>query len=112
MGKCSSYSPVSNSQFSHPRDQAHREGGVAGASAPGPGGPKGAQRAPSKNKACVKRGESEAEMGRLKTVHQAQHNASSLFFEGPPGPLLGPLRTPGPRLQLPSGIQDLPRAAG
>ena len=48
-------------------------------------------------------------MGRLKTVHQTQH-ASSLelnFFE-----LLGPLRTPGPRLQLPSGIQDLPRAAG
>jgi len=36
------------------------------------------------------------------------------FLRGPPGPLLGPLktRTPGPRLQLPSGIQDLPRAAG
>jgi len=30
--------------------QAHREGGVAGASAPGPGGPKGARRAPSKKK--------------------------------------------------------------
>jgi len=28
--------------------QAHREGGVAGANAPGPGGPKGARRAPSK----------------------------------------------------------------
>ena len=28
--------------------QAHREGGVSGASAPGPGGPKGARRAPSK----------------------------------------------------------------
>ena len=60
------------------RIQAHREGGVAGASAPGPGSPKGALRAPSKkNLACVKRGESEAEMGRLKTVHQTQH-ASSL----------------------------------
>ena len=53
-------------------------GGVAGASAPGPGGPKGARRAPSKFfLACVKRGKSEAEMGRLKTVHQTQH-ASSL----------------------------------
>jgi len=29
--------------------QAHQERGVAGASAPGPGGPKGAQWAPSKN---------------------------------------------------------------
>jgi len=57
--------------------QAHRERGVAGASAPGPGGPKGARRAPKKFKACVKRGESKAEMGRLKTVHQTQH-ASSL----------------------------------
>ena len=45
-----------------------------------PGGPKGGTEGPLKNKACVKRGESEAEMGRLKTVHQAQHNASSLFF--------------------------------
>ena len=71
-----------------------RGGGVAGASAPGPGGPKGARRAPSqKIKACVKRGgESEAEMGWLKTVHQTQH-ASSLelkFFEGPSGPPSGP----------------------
>ena len=73
--------------------QAHREGGVAGASAPGPGSPKGARRAPSKNKACVKKGEREAEMGRLKTVHQAQHASivwSLTFFEnGPPsGPPL------------------------
>ena len=29
-------------------EQAHREGGVAGASAPGSGGPKGAGRAPLK----------------------------------------------------------------
>ena len=52
-------------------------------------------------------------MGRLKTVHQTQY-ASSLelkfFLRVPPGPLLGPLRTPEPRLQLPSGIQDLPHA--
>ena len=49
--------------------QAHREGGVAGASAPRPGGPKGA--------AGVKRYESkQAEMGRLKTVHQTQYASS------------------------------------
>jgi len=49
--------------------QAHREGGVAGASAPRPGGPKGA--------AGVKRDESkQAEMGRLKTVHQTQYASS------------------------------------
>ena len=30
------------------QQQAHREGGVAGASAPGPGDPKGARRAPQK----------------------------------------------------------------
>ena len=80
-----------------------------------PRGPGVLRGAPSKNKACVKRGESEAEMERLKTVHQTQY-ASSLelkfFLRVPPGPLLGPLRTPEPRLQLPSGIQDLPRAAG
>ena len=36
--------------------QAHREGGVAGASAPGPGGPKGALRPLSKNLSwCEKR---------------------------------------------------------
>jgi len=60
----------------------------------------------------VKRGESEAEMGRLKLF--IRHNMllvlSLTFLRGPPGPLLGPLRTPGPRLQFPSGIQDLPRA--
>ena len=32
-----------------PDGQAHRERGVAGASAPGPGVPKGARRAPQKN---------------------------------------------------------------
>ena len=32
----------------HPRTGPPRGGGVAGASAPGPGGPKGARRAPSK----------------------------------------------------------------
>ena len=79
-------------RFSMTLSQAHRERGVAGASAPGPGGRKGPGGPPKKFKACVKRGESEAEMGRLKTVHQTQH-ASSLelnFFEGPSGPPSGP----------------------
>ena len=45
-------------------------------------------------------------MGRLKTVHQTQY-ASSLelkfFLRVPPGPLLGPLRTPGPGSSCPVG---------
>ena len=73
---------------------------------PGPGGPKGAlraRRAPSKKfkQKC---------MGRLKLF--IRHNMplvwSLTFLTGP----LGPFRTPGSRLQLPSGIQNLPRAAG
>jgi len=63
----------------HRFTQAHRDSGLAGASAPGPGSPKGAQRAPSKNKLVtgMKKGENEqAEMGRLKTVHQTQHASS------------------------------------
>ena len=87
-----------------------RGGGQPGQVSRGPGVLRGPPQ--KKFKPGVKRGESEqAEMGRLKTVHQTQH-ASSLelkcFLRGPPGPL----RTPGPRLQLPNGIQDLPRAAG
>ena len=85
--------------------QAHREGGgVAGASARGSlGGPV------KKNFSLCEKRWKRGRNGEVITVHQTQH-ASRLelnFFE-----LLGPLRTPGPRLQLPSGIQDLPRAAG
>ena len=45
-------------------------------------------------------------MGRLKPVHQTQY-ASSLelkfFLRVPPGPLLGPLRTPAPGSSCPVG---------
>jgi len=67
--------------------QAHRECGVARASAPGPGGPKGA---PSKNLSwCETRWKRAGRNGEVK-------NCSSDTT----------------CLQLPSGIQDLPRAAG
>ena len=65
----------------HRFTQAHRDSGLAGASAPGPGSPKGAQRAPSKNKLVtgMKKGENEqAEMGRLKTAKKATVNMNCI----------------------------------
>ena len=57
--------------------QVHREGGVARASATGPGSPKGALK--KFKLVCMKRGESEqAEMGRLKTVKKATVNMNCM----------------------------------
>jgi len=59
--------------------QALRERGVTGASAPGPGGPKGARRPLNKISVGVKRGENEqAEMGRLKTAKKATVNMNCM----------------------------------
>ena len=87
--------------------QAHREGGSRGKC---PGVLRGP---PQKSLSwCEKRWKRAGRNGEVKncssdTVWLTVFNLL-IFWGGPPGPL----RTPGPRLQLPSGIQDLPHAAG
>ena len=102
---------VVNSSGVHVNRPTER-GGVAGASAPGPGGPKGARRAPSKNLSLCEKRWKRGRNGEVKNCSSDTINIplvwSLTFLRGPPGPL----RIPGPRLQLPSGIQDLPHAAG
>ena len=88
-----------------PSGRPTERGGVAGASAPGPGGPKGPGGPPKKLSLCEKRWK-RGRMGRLKTVHQTQHASSlelNFFWRALRAPFWAPLGPPGPGSSCPVG---------